>query len=277
MNKKTRADIEAEELFKNFDIEIPINPDKICTLLSSNSLRIEYHEREIETPNICGMSITDNNSAHIIVNSKIKSSSRRLFTAAHELGHVILHIQTGKKAKSECSNNDIFLNKDEENMEAEANQFASALIMPQSLIVNAIYSNELTWQLMKTLSQKYHSSLEATARRAVKITKDMYALIIHEKSKMWSPVTSNSFPCFIPTSNFSRYLQPIIFGESDFNFPNRLEECELSDWNLTLNPHQYRCYYSSLNFAKYSRIMTLLSIEEIETEDDPPLWEEPHF
>jgi len=107
----TNAEYEAEELIKNFDITIPIDPKNVCDKISSESLRIEYIEQEITTENVCGISFETNDGAMIIINSKITLPARRLFTAAHELGHVILHIQTGKQNKSECSSHDLRENK----------------------------------------------------------------------------------------------------------------------------------------------------------------------
>lgn len=269
----TSAEFEAEEIIKNFGIAVPVNPGSLCTLLSSNSLKIEYHEREIETENICGMSIVNNDTVHIIVNSNIDVPSRRLFTAAHEIGHVILHIQTGKTVKSECSSKDISENNGE-SIEFEANQFASALLMPRHLIEKKIIRNDLTWSLIKDLSQHYNTSLEATARRVIGLNKEMCALIIHDKDKMWTPTRSNSFPCFIPILIFPKNLHFITCDES--NFPDELDECDLLDWNLNLNKKQYNCYYSTLNFQDYSKKMTLLFLEEREVEDEDE-WEPAKF
>ena len=126
--------------------------------------------------------------------------------------------------------------------------------------------------LIKEMAHYYNTTLEATARRAINLSKDMCALIIHEKDNMWAPVVSSGFPCFIPKTIFPRYLH---FTKYEDSFPNQLESCDPADWGLPIKSSQYDCYYSSLFFESHARKMTLLSLEEIEEEDDS--WEEPLF
>lgn len=270
MKKTITPELTAEQLVQDFGLTIPIDFKNLIDLLSSTSLRIQYYEQKLDAENICGMSIVENNIAAIIVNSNISSIERRLFTAAHELGHLILHIQTGKKLEATCSNVDI-LDSSQNIMEMEANQFAASLLMPRRIIEQKIRYNDLTWDLIRNISQYFATSIEATARRAITLSKDMCALIIHEKNIMLPPIKSNHFPCYIQNSAFPKYLQTINHEEN--TFPNKLEECNLSDWGLDSFNQQYTCYYASLNSEKYCRRMTLLSLELKEEQN----WEAPTF
>lgn len=273
MRKIINPESVAEELIKDLGITIPFTPTTICKNISSNSFAIEYIEQQFHSEKICGLSVGDNSRVKIIINSKIQPTARRLFTAAHEIGHAILHIQAGITIKSRCFSEDI-KNNTQKNIEIEANRFASALLMPRHLISEKIHSNDLTWVLIKNLSQHYNTSLEATTRRVINISKDMCALIIEENNNMWTPVKSNSFPCFIPISNSPKYLQATDYNNGN-EIPDKLEECDLSDWNLKLNSKQYRCYYSTLNFESYCKKMTLLLLEEVEEEEQE--WDNPKF
>lgn len=272
MKKIINPESVAEELIKDLGIAIPFTPETICENISSNSFIVEYLEQQFDSEKICGLSVGDNSGVKIIINSKIQPTARRLFTAAHEIGHVVLHIQTGIAIKSECFNEDI-QNNTQKDIEIEANKFASALLMPKHLIGEKIHSNDLTWALIKNLSEHFRTSLEATARRVINISKDMCALIIEENNSMWTPIKSNSFPCFISISNFPKYLQTTNYSEAEI--PDKLEECDLSDWNLNLNSKRYRCYYSTLNFEPNFRKMTLLLLEE--TEEEEQEWDDPKF
>ena len=66
----------------------------------------------------------------IIYNDTIRSPGRQNFTLAHELGHYLLHRQTYPNGL-ECTNRDMADWDDVRNgIEAEANTFASYLLMP---------------------------------------------------------------------------------------------------------------------------------------------------
>lgn len=129
--------------------------------------------------------------------------------------------------------------------------------------------------LIDDISQNFHTSLEASARRVINLSKEPCALIIHADNKMWTPIRSNSFPSFIPKTNFPDYLRSTNY-QAARTLPNNLEECDLSDWGLRIGDGQYRCYYSSIYNEEYKRRMTLLFLEEVD-EIENPYWEKPHF
>ena len=66
MKKMTLAEHEAEKLMQDLDLKIPFDFKQVCPMLSTNSLKIEYHERPIETQNICGMSIVNNKGVTLV-------------------------------------------------------------------------------------------------------------------------------------------------------------------------------------------------------------------
>jgi Zn-dependent peptidase ImmA (M78 family) len=264
MKKMKIAEFQAEELIKSFDFSIPINPVDVCAAISSNLSAIEYHEREFETENVCGLTVCNSSSIQIIVNSKITVPSRRLFTAAHEIGHVVLHILTGKNSEAQCSKKDIRIHEGTE-LEAEANQFASALLMPRNLIKNIIDHHDITWSLIENIALQHGTSLEATARRAIAITKGSNALIIYNKKKMWLPVKSKGFSFFIQNSSFPSYLE--IKKYTRGFAPRNLKKCDVSDWGIDIDPDRYNCYYSSINFEEHDHVMTILSVEEKEYDE----------
>lgn len=74
-------------------------------------------------------------SKTIVINEQIAEQDGRMhFTAAHELGHLILHASENKKCK-EIDNNP----KDDKNIEMEADLFASFLLMPTSNVKKAFF------------------------------------------------------------------------------------------------------------------------------------------
>jgi len=145
----TNVEHEAEELIASFGVAFPIDPQVICNRITSDSFKIEYREEPFQAKHICGISIGDQQAAQIVVNSNILNPKRRLFTSAHEIGHVILHIQRGKKSNFQCTDADIRETENQEkSLEIEANKFASALLMPKKLIQEKVNKNDLTWNLI---------------------------------------------------------------------------------------------------------------------------------
>lgn len=65
----------------------------------------------------------------LLYNSSLSSKGRVRFTQAHELGHYILH--RSAKDSFQCTEQDMLnWSKDEQDIEAQADQFASYLLMP---------------------------------------------------------------------------------------------------------------------------------------------------
>ncbi len=268
---------EAECLIQDLGLEHLINPQTLCDLVSTKEYNIEYHEQSLEKESLCGVSIGNSSGAQILINSNISNFERRLFTAAHEIGHVVLHIQKGVQSKFNCGINEIQPNNDknQNKLETEANQFASALLMPKVVITTDIRNNDVTWRLVQKIAEKYKTSLEATARRIINITKEQCALIIHKDNQMWTPIKSASFPCFIPKTVFPKNLFCLSLNKDD-QLDNKLEECDLFDWGLNLDNKQYKCYYSAIHDTVHNRIMTLWAVEQMD-ENDGDEWEDARF
>jgi Zn-dependent peptidase ImmA (M78 family) len=79
-----------------------------------------------------------------------QSASRRRFDAAHELGHLILHSQA-------AHGDDV--------LEAEANAFAGALLLPAEPFLSE-FPRRLDWQALLVLKQRWGASLALLVRRA---------------------------------------------------------------------------------------------------------------
>ena len=88
----------------------------------------------------------------IFLNTK-KSAERSRFDAAHELGHLILHRHGGPTGQD---------------VEAQANAFASAFLMPSSSIFAAVRRSATVDQLIK-LKKKWNVSVAALAYRLWKL------------------------------------------------------------------------------------------------------------
>ncbi len=267
----TSAENSAEELIFDLDLTLPITPHAVCQQLSDSSFGVSYQEKPMSSENFCGISIGNDHGAEILVNSNISTLGRKNFTGAHEIGHVILHIQTGKQSQFKCTNNDIYGSEGKNiAFEKEANQFASSLLMPKSLIKKHIQHSDLSWKLIQELSAKCDSSLEATARRVVSISTDMCTLIIHKNGEMWTPIRSPSFTTFINPISFPKHLETTPDTPVQ-DVPDYLDECDTIDWITNCRDLPSSIYYSSIRNAEFDRTMTILVVPEIEdSECDSP-------
>ncbi|HCR86084.1 MAG TPA: hypothetical protein DIV86_05340 [Alphaproteobacteria bacterium] len=90
---------------------------------------------------IDGFTMSDKNISYIFINS-LKSSDRQRFTLAHEIGHNIMH------------------EKPNSNMEKEANDFASELLLPSEELKSEI-GVDLNLYRLAELKQKWKVSMAA--------------------------------------------------------------------------------------------------------------------
>lgn len=251
-----------DDLIKDVGIAVPISPTRVCEQISDYNFSVEYKEEEMSNNNFLGISLGCASKATILVNSNIDFAPRKLFTAAHEIGHVVLHIMTGKQSEFQCTNNDLTTTDKKNKMfEYEANIFASALLMPKHLIQNDINRNDLSWKLVSDITNKCKTSLEATARRIVSLSKEPCILLIQQNHTPWHPIKSPHWPWFVTNPQFPDQLD---YCDYD-NLTDAMEECSLSDWGIEkIDAGEYQCKYSSIHFKgdRVDKIMTLLLLEE---------------
>jgi hypothetical protein len=113
----------------------------------------------------------------IIYNDTIRSTGRRNFTLAHELGHYLLHRQANT-AGLQCTNRNMAdWDEDRNKIEAEANTFASYLLMPLDDFREQIKGRVIDIDVMIELSDRYAVSLTAAILKWMTIT-DKRAMIV---------------------------------------------------------------------------------------------------
>lgn len=144
-------------------------PNEPITLVHGETLGDRFEGALVPNPNAKG-------EWGIIYNAAIKSKGRINFTLAHELAHYLLHRARGPIY---CSRQDMWKWDSEYGaMEAEANRFASYLLMPpDDFRVQTAEFRRPTLDEFETLRQRYEVSLtavvlkwlDATPRRAMLI------------------------------------------------------------------------------------------------------------
>lgn len=113
----------------------------------------------------------------LIYNSAIEVPGRIRFTMAHELGHYILH----RKSRDEfqCSEADMLQwESDDKLQEAEADVFASYLLMPIDDFQRAIGTAPVDMDVLNVCAQRYGVSLTAAILKWLEFTSQRAVLVM---------------------------------------------------------------------------------------------------
>lgn len=129
----------------------------------------------------------DNPKEWALSYSEHLTPGRQRFTKAHELAHYVLHSR--RQHEFRCGA-DAIIEKDtgEDNIEAQANQFASYLLMPANHVRPRIEKSPITLDLISDLAKFYGVSFEAMCIRVVEITGERAVLVYWDNGMMrrWS-------------------------------------------------------------------------------------------
>ncbi len=112
---------------KTFDLSSEVPISDLCSILESNGIKVGEHV--VKSHDFFGLSVgPEDGGPAIVVNSWEQIPVERwIFTAAHELGHLVLHHSDFKVDKT----------KEEKVHENEANTFASEFLMPDLSFIEA--------------------------------------------------------------------------------------------------------------------------------------------
>jgi Zn-dependent peptidase ImmA (M78 family)/DNA-binding XRE family transcriptional regulator len=118
--RKNRGEAAATLTREVFGLDAEEVVRDICGLLESGGIKVG--EQKVASHDFFGLSVaTKDGGPAVIVNTWDRISVERwIFTAAHELGHLILHL----------SDYDVAHTEEEKKHEEEANAFAAAFLMP---------------------------------------------------------------------------------------------------------------------------------------------------
>ncbi len=229
MLEEQKGAAEAEELLEGLGFDsLPIIPNKVVESIDCAAFRVVFEAREFDSEGILGKAEGNSKAALIYVNSNIPDQGRFNFTAAHEIGHVCMHIQTQTKLSFECGNKEIYTQFNDP-IEKEANGFASGLLMPKNLIYDH-FDGDINWHNISHLSELCKTSLEATYRRISFLENTPSAFIIHRNGNFRRFVASDSFGFFIENSPLSYDQQDLAVDVKEEGYPLGFETVDASDW-----------------------------------------------
>ena len=111
----------------------------------------------------------------IRVKIDIPEPGRKRFAIAHELGHWELH--EGISQLFACTSDDMVAPYKASRTEAEANFFASGLLMPTSLFTELSRGTVLSMEVVSQLASQFGTSFTATAIRYVDLSSEACAVV----------------------------------------------------------------------------------------------------
>ena len=119
----------------------------------------------------------------VLYNSATPSEGRKRFTIAHEFGHYILHRH--QQDIFECGDGDIETgDNNERDIEAEADLFASTLLMPLDDFRRQVDGQPISFDLLGHCADRYGVSLTAAALRWTEIAPKRAVLVASRDDHM---------------------------------------------------------------------------------------------
>lgn len=143
----------------------------------------------------------------IVYNKAILSPGRINFTLAHELGHYLLHRHMSPGG-IQCSNRAMLDWRSQLGaIEAQANKFASFLLMPLDDFRSQIKGEDISLDLMRHLSDRYEVSITAAILKWIEINERRAMLVIGNSGFIdWA----RSSDCLMKSGVFYRARQQTI-------------------------------------------------------------------
>lgn len=118
----------------------------------------------------------------IAYNGKSRPERQR-FTIAHELGHFILH--RSRQQSLNCDKQSVHTGIDTlRDIEREADEFASNLLMPGDLLRAWISSQRIDFRVLGDIAKRFQVSLEALCIRYIKFTTERAILVYWDNGYM---------------------------------------------------------------------------------------------
>lgn len=152
--------IAARNILEEFGLDNP-NDFSIEDLIHARDIVFE----EKEVPNCDGRIVFGQSKAKITINTGIKYVGRRRFTLAHELGHFELGHNQNPHDDTPLTL-DYFKNGGQE---YEANQFATELLMPESLFIDFTKGKKFSPELLRNIAEYFQTSITSATFRYLEL------------------------------------------------------------------------------------------------------------
>lgn len=182
----------AESIAENYCPRGMINPELIA---ETNSITYSYGEYENDFD---GLIEHEDGRFHIYINNdrlQHPYTKRARFTFAHELGHYYIDAHRNALKSGMAPPHSSFTNFSSEiKVEREADYFASCLLLPESRLKADCFRRKFHFRILEELSEKYQTSLTATALRFSQIGNHPIMVVCSQPNRIKWYWYSNDFP-----------------------------------------------------------------------------------
>lgn len=189
------------EFQKRFPVDVPLIAKETANIFKWSDPITEIEGVDIKKFEGMLFPNEEKTAWKLLYNSKVISEGRIRFTQAHELGHYILHRTMQDEFK--CTEEDMRnWSSDETNLEAQADLFASYLLMPLDDYRKQINA-EVDFDLLGHCADRYGVSLTAAILKWLEYTDDSAVLVVSKDGYMdwaWSSKRAFNGGAFFRTS-----------------------------------------------------------------------------
>ena len=191
--RKAHCKEKAHELLGKLWVGAPDEIDLVALAHKAGKLRIEDGGLD----NADGRIVAGANGGTIRVKAGLNPGRRR-FTIAHEIGHCVLHPREGMDRDDTAMNFTLWNDPGEE---AEANQFAAELLMPEFLFKPRTTKGDPSLALIDRLAGEFSTSVMATAFQYTSYTLEQVALVVTVGGVIKWSVRSDGFWPYLRSGN----------------------------------------------------------------------------
>lgn len=240
----------AAQVRHNYGVKID-SPINLSDLLRTLNIKLIYDDLGSYYLGSCA---TKGLKRVVVINECLKNqNTRERFTIGHEIGHIVLH--HGKRICSKYDFNELKLTYEIEN---EANQFSSELLLPHKAVMEYLKKKDISIKLIIQISKIYGCSLTSTAIKLVKLSEDPVAVFLHDNGKInWSVKSLNCK--YIPVEGDIGFSSKIIsFDKSDMIKKGYVDN---EKWFTNVKDED-KCYEETIHFSKLNKTLTIVKVEE---------------
>ena len=217
--------------------------------------RLNIRFRKADLPNnILGASKVEGLNRLIVVSSRKKYATKERFTTAHELGHVAL-----RHGYSQCKFNDIYGQKTRADRENEANAFASAFLLPPSIVATWAQAGNVTINAAGKLGKQYDISLTSALISLVKNSPFSFCVFFQSKDAIYYSISS-------PSCLGRARKGPVMPGSGIKAVGTECHQhnsvCDYTAWFYEKPGMDYNCSEETIYLPNYQKAISIVQVWE---------------
>jgi hypothetical protein len=176
---------------------------------------------------------------------------------AHELGHFCIPSHLNETYS--CSIEDLNNYRENKPAEKEANEFAAELLMPLQWIAQAIKTQDISMQLIKTLAEEYETSLTSTALKVKSHCSDRIAVVYSKSGGVAWFNKAKAFDLHLNTGKLSSLSLAAKISQPTSLYPEMKGTVPLEAWTYDIRNYEHMIA-ESLYMPYLNAVLTVLMI-----------------